>query len=185
MEEENKKLKKDLASAKTKLRNTSKDRYLYETNLSRNSFASKVSGVYDCKPHSLSREWNNTDRSNILSSKFDAINDNSKVKVSILQSTNDKIVKENAMLRLRRKQIYYTFLVEELEKYEENNNIHHNNKLASSIARRELKILKIYQEWAEEVKWVCWKVLLPPNRFYSHDCIQNLVDWEEDIDIEK
>ena len=61
-----------------------------------------------------------------------------KLHLNILQTTNDKIVKENAMLRLR---------LEEIEKSEGGSyQLMHNNKLASNIARRELKILKIYQE---------------------------------------
>ena len=101
VEEENVKLKKDLASAKVKLRNTSKDRYICESNISRNSFASKISGVYDWKAHSLSRECNNTDRSNITQSQLDLTIESYKIKIGVLQSANDKIINENAILRLR------------------------------------------------------------------------------------
>ena len=71
-------------------------------------------------------------------------------------------------------------LVEEVENMQEENDSFANNyKLASSIAKRELKILKIFQEWAEEVKWICWKILLPTNLFYNHEWILHLIGWED------
>lgn len=76
--------------------------------------------------------------------------------------------------------------MEELERQgHQTDNIHHNSKIASNIARRELKILKIYQEWAESVWWKLCKNYLKPNMFYSHEWIQNLIGWEEDLDINK
>lgn len=76
-----------------------------------------------------------------------------------------------------------TLLVEELEVGElrtEYFNKHH--KLAWSIAKNEYKILKVYQECAEAVKWIMWKILLPTYLFYNHDWIQNLIGTEDDID---
>jgi len=178
VEDDNKKLKRELATTKVKLRNSSsKDKKMVDTNLSKWSFASRIFGTSEGKNASQSRERSNTDRSSVLTSKLEGAIERYKMKINVLQSTNDKIVNENAILRLR---------LEELEKYGyQGDSIEHNNKLASNIARKELKILKIYQEWAEEVVWMLWKKSLPPNKFYSHECIQSLIGWDEDLDIMK
>ena len=154
VEEENKRLKKELATTKVKLRNSSKDRKLNDTTINKNSFASRILGHSEAKNNSLSRERSNTEKSTAITNKLENSLERHKMKCSVLQTTNDKIVQENAMLRLKRKCEYFTnLIVEEFEKQESDlNKLVHNNKLASNIARKELKILKIYQECAEEVK---------------------------------
>jgi hypothetical protein len=150
VEDENKRLKKELANTKVKLRNSSKDSRVIESSLNRSSFATRILGMSDNKQKSPSRERDKSRET-----------ERWKLHLSILQTTNDKIVKENAMLRLR---------LEEIEKSEGGSKqLLHNNKLASNIARRELKILKIYQECADEIKCMMCKRMLPPKQFYSHE----------------
>lgn len=168
VEDENKRLKKELANTKVKLRNSSKDNRVLESSLNRSSLATRIFGIPEHKQKSPSKE---RDRSKENEAE------RWKLHLSILQTTNDKIVKENAILRLR---------LEEIEKSEiGNQQLMHNNKLASNIARRELKILKIYQECADEIKCIMWKRMLPPKQFYSHECIKSLIDLDETIDFDQ
>lgn len=97
----------------------------------------------------MSLERSHTERSLFQTQKLEEKINKLKVQVSVLQESNDKVVRENAMLRFR---------LEEIEKLEiGSERLMHNNKLASSIASRELRILKIYQECAETVKCIFCK----------------------------
>lgn len=140
-----------MQTTKVRLRATSKDKKLLNESLNKCSFASKIIGLSDCKNNnSLSRERSQTELNFGINNKPDSISiEQYKIKINVLQSTIDKVIQENAVLRLKRKNLSFKpeILVEEIENQElDQNKLIHNNKLASSIARRELKILKIYQE---------------------------------------
>jgi len=75
--------------------------------------------------------------------------------------------------------------VEEIELKTDKNQLIHNNKLASNIAQRELKILKIYNECALEVKCCLCSKMLAPKMFFKHECITNLVDCDESVHMDK
>jgi regulator of replication initiation timing len=108
IEDENKKLKKELTTTKVKLRNTSKDRQILDSNLSKCSFASRILAFSDTKNKSLSRDRSQTELG--FSNRIDSQIEKLKTKVGILQSANDKVVRENATLRLRRKNYSFRFL---------------------------------------------------------------------------
>ena len=60
-------------------------------------------GLSEGKNNSHSRERSITENSTALTNKLESTMDQYKAKISILLTTNDKIVNENAMLRLKRK----------------------------------------------------------------------------------
>jgi len=108
IEEENKKLKKELKNTKIRLRSTSKDNKLLDMSWGKNSFANKYIGILENKNNCLSRGRSQTDLNFGINHKFDQINiDKYKTKIQILQCTNDNVVKENALLRLKRKNLYF------------------------------------------------------------------------------
>jgi len=57
--------------------------------------------------------------------------------------------------------------------------------IASIIARKELKILKIYKECTDEIKCSTCKRLLYPKEFFSHECIRDLIDSDQTVDFEQ
>lgn len=102
VEEDNQKLRRRLSNAKLKLRSNSKDQKLTNTSTSRCSFASRLVGLSEGRRESNSRERSNTDRSVAFNiSRPDSALETYKIKLSVLQSTNDQVVRENAMLRLK------------------------------------------------------------------------------------
>lgn len=97
------KLKKELACTKVKLRNTSKEKKILDVNNSRCSFASRFLGMSEGKNHSPSLDRSQNERTQRNFGKLEKEIETLKVHVNVLQNANDKVVKENALLRLRRK----------------------------------------------------------------------------------
>ena len=92
---------KDLACTKVKLRHSSKDKQRLESSINRSSFASRVIGTWESRYNSLTRGCNWAERYSAVNIKHEALIESYKTKVNVLQNSIDKIVKENAILRLR------------------------------------------------------------------------------------
>lgn len=84
------------------MRNNSKEFKIGENSFSRsNSLAHRIYGLSDSKNKSYSRERSNNDRSMALANNLESTIEKYKIKINVLQTANDKIVNENAVLRLK------------------------------------------------------------------------------------